>query len=294
MSITYGFFNSVNGDRVYNADQMSEYFDGIVSNGVYQKVGGGFKVEPNSGMNINVQTGRALINCKWINSDAVTSIDITQAHPTLNRYTAVVLRLNVTDRLMEITTKDGTAAANPLKPSIANTATVKELCLAYIYVKAGATSITAANIEDMRSSSKCGWVTGVIKQVDTSDLFDQFEAAYEENLANMQTWEAYQKAQFEAWFETLTEQLQVNTHIERTFGDATTTTSQYVYLPEGVDYEDGDVLDVYVNGVYLSPTEYVISRHSTEGWRIKPNTQLDSNNTVTFSCIKSVIGNVTI
>lgn len=294
MSVTYGFFNSVNNDRVYNADQMSEYFDGLVSNGVYQKVGGGFKVEPNSGMNINIQTGRAIINCKWINSDAVTSIDVTQSHPTLNRYTAVVIRLNVTDRLMEIATKDGTAAANPTKPAITNTTTVKELCLAYIYVKAGATSITASNIEDTRSSSKCGWVTGLIKQVDTADLFTQFEAAYEENLANMQTWEAYQKAQFEAWFETLTTQLAVNTHIERTFGDTTTTSSAYVYLPSGVDYEDGDVLDVYVNGVYLSPTEYVISHHSTNGWRIKPNTQLDSNNTVTFSCIKSVIGNVTI
>ena len=29
MAITYGFFNSVDGDRKYNAEQMSTYFDGL-------------------------------------------------------------------------------------------------------------------------------------------------------------------------------------------------------------------------------------------------------------------------
>lgn len=294
MAITYGFFNSVNGDRVYNADQMSEYFDGLISDGVYESVGGGLQVVPHSGMTVNVQSGRGIVRCKWINNDAALTVDITQAHPTLNRYTAVIIRLDVTNRQIEITTKDGTAAAAPAKPTMTDTVTTKELCLAYLYIKAGATTITAANIQDMRASSLCGWVTGVVKQVDTSTLFDQYTAAYAENLANMEAWEQFQKSQFEAWFETLTQQLQVNTHIERTFGDTTTTSSAYVYLPSSVDYEDGDVLDVYVNGVYLSPSEYVISYHSTNGWRIRPNTQLDANNTVTFSCIKSVIGNVQI
>lgn len=39
MAVTYGFFNSVNGDRKYNADQMSSYFDGLVTDGVYEKIG---------------------------------------------------------------------------------------------------------------------------------------------------------------------------------------------------------------------------------------------------------------
>ena len=63
MSVTYGFFNSVNGDRVYNADQMSEYFNELVSNGVYESVGGALQVVPNTGMNVNVKTGRGIIDC---------------------------------------------------------------------------------------------------------------------------------------------------------------------------------------------------------------------------------------
>lgn len=294
MAITYGFFNSVNGDRVYNADQMSEYFNGLVSDGVFEGVGDGLQVVPHSGMTVNVSSGRAIVRSKWIENDAALTVDITQAHPTLNRYTAVIIRLDVTNREITITTKDGTAAASPAKPSMTDNVTTKELCLAYIYIKAGATSITAANIQDMRSSSKCGWVTGLVKQVDTSTLFDQYAAAYEENLADMQDWEAYQKAQFEAWFETLTEQLQVNTHIERTFADVTTaSSSKHVTLPDALDYQDGDILDVYINGVYLSPTEYTINL-SSGSYRITATTALDANNVVTFSCIKSVIGNVSI
>ena len=44
MSITSGFFNSVNGDRTYNADQMSTYFKGLIGSGVYENVGGALQV----------------------------------------------------------------------------------------------------------------------------------------------------------------------------------------------------------------------------------------------------------
>ena len=34
MAFTCGFFNSENGDRKYNAEQMSAIFDGIIADGV--------------------------------------------------------------------------------------------------------------------------------------------------------------------------------------------------------------------------------------------------------------------
>lgn len=294
MAVTYGFFNSVNSDRTYNADDMSEYFDGLISNGVFEHVGGGLQVVPNTGMNINVNRGRAIINCKWLNNDSVLTLDVTQAHPTLNRYTAVVVRLNVTDRLMEIATKDGTAAANPSKPTMDDTVTVKEICLAYIYVKAGVTTITASMIEDMRSSELCGWITGIVQQVDTSTLFDQYTAAYAENLADMQAWEQDQKEQFDAWFETLTQELTVNLHLERKYADYTTTEqTSTVAIPSAIEYDPDDILDIYVNGVYLSPSEYAITGSGTS-YSINTTAALDSGNTLTFSCIKSAIGNAPI
>ena len=160
--ITYGFFNSVDGDRVYNADQMSEYFDGLVTDGIYQNIGGALEVQASSGMSVNVSTGRAMVDCKWINNDAVLPLEITASHPTLNRYTAVVVRLDFVNRLLTITSKDGTPAATPTKPTMQNDSSAKELCLAYIYIGAGAVNIVSANIEDMRASDSCGWVTGIV------------------------------------------------------------------------------------------------------------------------------------
>ena len=181
MAITYGYFNSISGDRTYNADQMSEYFDGLVSNGVYESVGGALQVKAISGggMTVQVLSGRGIINCKWLKNDAAITLDITQAHAVLNRYTAVVLKLDIVNRLMTITTKDGTAASTPTKPAMQNDSEGIELCLAYIYVAAGSTTISQANIEDMRPSALCGWVTGLIEQVDTSELFLQWQTAYE-------------------------------------------------------------------------------------------------------------------
>ena len=250
MAITYGFFNSVGGDRTYDADQMSEYFDGLVSNGVYENVGGALQVMAvSSGMAVNVQTGRGIINCKWINNNSVLTLDITAAHAILNRWTAVVLRLDVVNRLMTITTKDGTPATNPVKPSMTNNASMVELCLAYIYVGAGVGSISQANITDMRGTSSCGWVTGLIRQVDTSQLFLQYQTAFE-NYYNEMTEE------FTEWFDSLTEQLNVNTYIHKYYKRTVLQSGVSNIIPmnmTGYTYDSSDVISVYINGLYAAP-----------------------------------------
>lgn len=163
MAVTYGYFNSVNGDRKYNADQMSNYFDGLISNGVYQTVGNGLVVSAGSGMNVTVGTGRAMINCKWLKNDSALTVPITAANATLPRYTAVVARLDVLNRQMLITTVDGTPASTPTKPTPTVSNTIVELVLAYVYVAANATSISSSNITDTRSDDTvCGWVQGIV------------------------------------------------------------------------------------------------------------------------------------
>lgn len=250
MAITYGFFNSVNGDRTYDADQMSEYFDGLVSNGVYEDVGGALQVLAVANtMTVNVQTGRGIINCKWLNNDAVLNLTITQSHATLNRYTAVVLRLDVVNRLMTITTKDGTPASSPVQPEMANNASMVELCLAMIYVGAGVNKITQANITDMRASSSCGWVTGLIQQVDTSQLFLQWQTAYQNYFNDM-------TVEFENWLDTLTSQLNVNTYIRKFYKRTVLQSGVSNIIPldmTNYTHASDDVISVYINGLYAAP-----------------------------------------
>lgn len=245
MAVMYGFFNSINGDRVYNADQMSQYFDGLITNGVYESVGGALQVLAGSGLAVNVETGRAVINCKWIRNDAVLTLPITQAHSVLNRYTAVILRLDVSGRLVEITTKDGTPASTPTKPAMETSSTVVELCLAYVYVAAGATSISQADITDTRPSSLCGWVTGLIQQVDTSQLFLQWQTAYQEYYDDM-------TAQFDAWFAALTQQLNVNTYVDKYEKRTVLQSGASNIIPmdmTGYTYDSDDIISVFINGL---------------------------------------------
>lgn len=286
MAITYGFFNSLNGDRTYNADQMSEYFKGLISDGVYENIGGALQVVAGTGMDVNVQTGRAVINSKWVENDAVLTLPITAAHVTLNRYTSVVIHLDLSARTISIITKDGTNATTPTAPALTNTSTVYELRLANIYVAAGVTSISQANITDTRASSDCGWITGLIEQVDTDTLFTQWQTAYQNYYDSM-------TAAFNSWFESLTQDLNVNTYIEQyeKVVEIETGDSAIVSLDmTGYTYESSDIFIVIINGLVASENyDYLLDTRTTPV-QVHLNIPNKNDELVDIRVLKSKIG----
>ena len=298
MAITYGFFNAIKQsdgtyDRAYNSDQISDMFEGLVSDGVFESIGDAMVVTAKSGMTVQVGTGRASIDGRWIKNDAKMDIALAASNIALNRWSAIVIRLNMSSRTMSIVEKVGTAATNPVKPSLTNSTTVKEKCLAYVYVKAGAGSITQVDISDVRAdTSVCGWVTGVIKQVDTRQLFLQYQAAYERQLATMQAWETQQKAAFDTWFSALTDQLQVNTYIKK-FRKAITTTTEQGTFPlnmSGYTYSSSDIIFVNVNGVSLiEDYDWIVNTTATTV-AIDTRVGMDAGNVVEIIVLKSQIG----
>lgn len=291
MAVTYGFFNSIDHDRVYNADQMSTYFKGLISQGVFENVGGALQVMASDGLTVQVQTGRAIIGdvLKWIENDTVMNLTINPAHVILNRYTAVIIQCDINNRVINITTKDGANATDPIKPNMVNTATMKELCLAYIYVKAGTSAITQANIQDTRANKNlCGWVTGLVDQVDTTTLFDQWSAAYSENIAEMESWEVTQKTAFENWLSTLTQQLTVGAYIREYKKVVTlnTSDSRTINLDmTGYTQENSDVFLIYLNGLKgIESVDYTIGTGSVT---VNCN---GSDDVIEIVVIKSILG----
>lgn len=284
MAITYGFFNSLNHDRTYNAAQITEYFDGLVSDGVYESVGGAMQVQAATGMNVDIQTGRAIIDCRWIRNDAVLTVPITASHVTLARYTAIMVRLDYSARTISIIAVDGTPATSPAKPEPTQTTTVKDLVLAYLYIPAGATAIPQANIQDQRGTSLCGWVTGLIKQVDTSQLFAQWQDACETFYRNM-------TAGFDAWFETLTSKLSIDTYIQQYRKDVTLTESTNVIALDmsNYAYDQSDIIHVYINGLMAVPgTDYTLDTSNTVA-TVTP-TATAAGTSVTIIILRSRIG----
>ena len=289
MAITCGFFNSVDGDRKYNADQMSKYFSGLIGTGVFANYNGGFQVTAGTGLSVNVQTGRAIIGSalKWVENDAVLTLQLNTAHAVLNRYSAVVIQLNSNDRTVDIVVKDGANATNPVRPVISS----NELCLAYIYVGAGATSISQSNITDTRSdNSVCGWITGLIDQVDTSTLFEQWESAYSENIADMEAWEETQKAAFDSWMETLTDELSIGAYVRKFTKSVTLASgaSRTINLDmTGYSYENTDTFFVYLNG--LLGVQNVDWSLSASGSAITVNCNGDGDD-IDITILKSILG----
>lgn len=213
--LTSGFFNSVNGDRTYNAETIGNMFKGLISDGVYKSVGDAFVVNPSSGLTLSVGSGRAIVSERWVENDAAVTITLNAAHVILNRYTAIVLRRDLTNRQVTLVMIDGTPATSPTKPSVVRNDTLYDICLAYVYVGAGANQITTQNIEDARGDADvCGYVHMLV-----STCLQRFQ----------------------------------NTQII----DEDMTTS--ISIPDETNYEDGDYLDIYVNGFKLSNLDYTIS-----------------------------------
>ena len=278
MAITYGFFNSVDGDRKYNAEEMSTYFDGLVSDGVFQTVGRKLAVTAATGMNINIDTGRALIECHWLKNDSVLTITLDESDVQNDRTDLIVIKLDYTNRSMTIEYVKNQSVAY-------DTETVKYLTLAKITVPAGATTITQANIKDYRGSATCPWVTGIIKQVDTADLFAQYEKVYEEMVQQMINWWADRQNAFDTWFNNLTTTLNINTSLKK-YEYSYTTTEETDTIPIISEYETNDILLVHANGVlFVNGTEYTIENNT-----IKLAKTITAENTVTQILIKSVIG----
>lgn len=77
MSVTFGFYNSKEGDRRYDAIQMSSIFDGIIQDGILQHVGTAMVVKESEAMIINVGVGRAWFNHTWTLNDALLPLVVT-------------------------------------------------------------------------------------------------------------------------------------------------------------------------------------------------------------------------
>lgn len=298
MAITYGFFNAVKQsdgtyDRAYNSEQMSDMFEGLISDGVYESVGDALLVTAKNGMTVQVGTGRMVIDGKWLKNDAKMDITLAASHLTLNRWSAIVARLDNSNRVITLVEKAGTPTTSPEKPAMTESQTIKEKCLAYVYVAAGASSITQTNITDTRpDTSICGWVTGLIKQVDTSQLFLQWQTAYEEMYAQLQSWETEQKASFDTWFAALTQELNVNTYIQKYHKVVETTDEQGVFALDMAGYTYGalDIILVNVNGVVLVEDYDWILDTSKSPVELHAKFGIDAGNVVEITILKSKIG----
>lgn len=187
MAFTCGFFNSENGDRKYNAEQMSAIFDGIIADGVFTTIGDHMAVTAGTGMQVLVGTGKAWFDHTWNVNDAAYPLTIAASDVTLSRIDAIVLETNHSDsvRLNKLRVVQGTVASSPVKPTLTNSEKVHQHPLAWVTVAPGVTQIAASAIENAVGTSACPFVTGIIATTDIDDLFAQWNGEFDEWFDNL-------------------------------------------------------------------------------------------------------------
>lgn len=193
-------------DRVYLAAQFAAYFASFIGNGVYAEHSNQLQVVamPTPRMQIGVEKGQGWINGYWYENTDTMYLPIEVADGVLNRIDSIVLRLGFAERNMWLMVKKGTPAVSPTAPEVTRTADYYDLQLATVSIPASSIRITQAQIQDTRMNQDvCGWVTGVVEQLDTTTLFNQFETYFQEfkenNQADYEEWTETQKQAWLSW-----------------------------------------------------------------------------------------------
>jgi hypothetical protein len=230
-------------------------------------------------MTIQVNTGRGYFSGHWVKNDSEFLQAIEGSDVLLKRYCAVCVRVDDSDsvRKAALHFKYSDFATEPEKPAMERSELVNEYCLAYVLINAGVTEITAADIEDTRGDNElCGWVSGLIEQLDTTTLWEQYKAEWEQFMAakesasdtwqqneqdDFDTWRQAQEAEFYEWYSKL------QTNLE---GDVAAILTSKVQILEG----EMDTVQADIGALQTELSNKILKASGTlmsTGWALQSN-----------------------
>lgn len=278
MAENSGFFNAhlVNGeyDRAYHAENFAKYFASFIGNGVFADKANELAVhqKDTANMSVRVLPGQGWINGYWYENTDELSLSIDVADGVLNRIDLIVLRWDNFERVIRLAVKKGTPSSVAYPPSILRNGDFYELKLAEIYVKAGSTKIIQADITDTRLiTNDCGYVTGVVKQVNTTDFGLQLNSFITESIKEYKEYFKQLKAQGTTDVQELIadlEELLVD-------NDLAIISREIEHLKdiaiESTEYR-GCYYRIFENEVEWinPPAQYGVEYRTTERWQNKP------------------------
>ena len=194
----YGFFDAeISGydennlpiyDRAENAEFFAALLGAFIGTGVYAEPATTLQVTAATGMNLSIAPGKCWINGRFGWQEEFETITLAAANSNYNRIDRVVVRLDYQARTISLAVKLGTPAASAYTaPVLQRDGDIYEIALADVLVTAATSAIVQANITDQRQNADlCGLVTGLIDQIDTTDLFAQYNEAFTTWFATIQ------------------------------------------------------------------------------------------------------------
>lgn len=172
MTVTYGFYNSVSSDRLYDALQVSSLLDGVIEDGVFPSIGNKLFVVPFSGLTVSVGTGRAWFDHTWTLNDSAYNRTLDTAHTSYTRIDIIAIEINseLATRANSFKVIKGTPASSPVPPTLTNTSTIHQYPLAYITLPPNVTTILSEHISIKVGTTLCPYVSGPLAVIKTEEL----------------------------------------------------------------------------------------------------------------------------
>lgn len=192
--LTYGFYNSYEHDRVYDAEQFAMMFDGLIHDGVYAHIGFKFEVveNPDAPNSVIVRSGRAYFNHTWTYNDSNLVVEMDPPEVYLQRYDAIVLDIQYTNDVREnkIISIKGTPTAssssdNVPKPAMIDDTGHHQIPLAFVYRPSTNTPESQMVSQSWISyvvgtSGVCPYVTGILESFPVNEHYARWAQEWED------------------------------------------------------------------------------------------------------------------
>lgn len=185
--ITFGFYDSLNGDRALDSRTFSTPFSHIIEEGVFSNYGKQYRVTSNGTMGVTVGPGASWCNMTWTRSDDDVMLALSAADATYTRIDRIVLRHDNRPAVRSngFVVIKGAPGSVPVAPALENSDVVKDLLIAEIKVTSGMTEVGQSSIINKVGTATTPYVTAPLAKVDASPIIETLSE------------------QFQSWFETV-------------------------------------------------------------------------------------------
>lgn len=159
----FGFFSSIENDRLYTAKDFTSYFARFLTDGIFDVNNNALKVSANGSLDITVAPGVMWIKGHVYELTEPKTLTI-DAEGASNRKDRVIVRLDYVNREIRTIIKKGTSSANAAPEELQRDEDAYEMCIAQIELSKGITAIQQVNIVDTRKDLElCGEVSSLLE-----------------------------------------------------------------------------------------------------------------------------------
>ena len=209
-------FNSVNNDRVHDADDLAKIIRAMITNGVVMDDATALQVVEGGNFVVRVSTGTSIIEGRIGIVESEKVFDAPVPSLALDRYDLVVAKADYAARNVRLAYVMGSPSSVPEPPPLQDDVYGFDIPLAQIEVKSNAARITQADITDLRTA--CDFII----PKNTEALFAQFRSVFENFMdgatntfgsivSDMEATREEQLTYFINWFETIQDTLDGDT-----------------------------------------------------------------------------------